>query len=312
MIQNLFPLINPIVSVHETWQADKPEMQWHSHNTMEFVYVRSGSLQIYFESQSEQKKESFYLSKGQFGIIAPHTKHLQVSKSDPTDFYVLELEFMNEPNVWQFLRKKTFLSEFPDAVKLIEKSPDRLSFTDTQDVFNILHQLSAISFDYFNHNQNCYFEIEYTILLQRLLLAICKCGMNRIVPQSNHYIKKCVLLIQDKITEKLSVSYLAKEIGISPSYLQRLFKKKFGKTVLETINDFRLIQAEKTLVTTKMTLGDIAIMSGFPSSGTFYLNFTKKYGISPSAYRKKNSQPTTSFNKAVSSHYFDFTPLLEN
>ena len=311
MIQNLFQMIKPIVSNHETWPSTKSDMAIHSHNTLELVYVQSGIMKIEFETDTADTYDGVYVSKGQIGVIFPHTNHRILVGSDSVDFDVLELEFINEPDIWNFLRRKTFLSGHPSFVKLAEKAPKVLSLSDTQDVRSVLQRLSAISFDYFNNKQDYFFEAEYTILLQRLLLSMGKCLTNRAAAQSNHYINKCILLIQDKFNEKLSVKYLSEKLGISPSYLQRLFKKKFGKTVLETINDFRLTQAEKLLVTTKMSLNDIAQVSGF-SSGTFYLNFTKKYGASPSEYRKLHAQKVPTFNNAVFSHYFDYTPLLEN
>jgi AraC-like DNA-binding protein len=56
------------------------------------------------------------------------------------------------------------------------------------------------------------------------------------------------------------------------------------------INSLRLAEAEKILNNKSYTITEIAGMSGFSTIRTFNRAFLKKYGISPSAYRKQLSE----------------------
>ncbi len=91
--------------------------------------------------------------------------------------------------------------------------------------------------------------------------------------------------IMDHAQEELVVEQLARMVHVSQNHLARCFKKKYGKTVLEFISDYRLGLAGKLLKDTNLTVTMISAKVGYPN----YIHFTKQFkkysGYTPSQYR---------------------------
>lgn len=83
----------------------------------------------------------------------------------------------------------------------------------------------------------------------------------------------------------LTLTLLAKEIGVNPSYLSRLFHKVTKKTFNTYLNYLRLEHAKELLCTTSDNIVTIAEKSGYNNSKYFINLFKKIEGQSPSAYR---------------------------
>lgn len=91
--------------------------------------------------------------------------------------------------------------------------------------------------------------------------------------------------IMDHVQEELVVEQLAQMVHVSQNHLGRCFKRKYGKTVLEYISDYRLSLAEELLKNTGLTVTMISAKVGYPN----YIHFTKQFkrysGYTPSQYR---------------------------
>lgn len=72
-------------------------------------------------------------------------------------------------------------------------------------------------------------------------------------------------------------------------HLCRSFKKYFGYTAMSYINDLRLTYIANMLIYTSDDIIDICYDSGYTNLSWMYSLFKKKYGISPSKFRKINS-----------------------
>ena len=90
------------------------------------------------------------------------------------------------------------------------------------------------------------------------------------------------------LNPKLSLSDLAVEMGTNRSYLSNCLNNELGITFYDYINSFRLEKAKEILDDSGFEgcIEDVAISSGFNSVSTFRRSFQKKYGCTPSQYRK--------------------------
>ena len=104
-----------------------------------------------------------------------------------------------------------------------------------------------------------------------------------IVAQTDAYIKK-------NINRIVSVSELAKEIGLSPYYYSRLFKDKTGYSPIEYASMMKINYAKLMLRTTSSTISEIADNLGYSSEASFINAFRARRGISPSKYRKQHEK----------------------
>lgn len=99
-----------------------------------------------------------------------------------------------------------------------------------------------------------------------------------------------VAIINELYHEDISLPYVSRQIGLSASYLSRLFKQEMGKTFSAYLTDVRLSNAKQLLIATDRTIMEIAGDVGFGNGDYLSACFKKKTGVSPLRFRKmKNS-----------------------
>ncbi len=102
----------------------------------------------------------------------------------------------------------------------------------------------------------------------------------------------CTHNIREKelfLNAKLSLNDLATEMGTNRSYLSNCLNNELGVTFYDFINSFRLERAKALLgdATFEGSIEETALLSGFNSVSTFRRSFQKKYGCTPSQYRRQ-------------------------
>ncbi len=84
----------------------------------------------------------------------------------------------------------------------------------------------------------------------------------------------------------LSVGLVAEHIGLSQNYFATLFKQNTGITVGDYVLTVRLSKAQYLLRNTDQKLYEIGQKIGIPDANYLNLLFKKKYGITPTQYRR--------------------------
>jgi transcriptional regulator GlxA family with amidase domain len=74
---------------------------------------------------------------------------------------------------------------------------------------------------------------------------------------------------------------LARELGITPRHLQRLFAAQLGRGPQEWLNERRLLAAGEMLRSAK-AVKEVAYRLGFPSASQLSRDFRNHFGIRPS------------------------------
>lgn len=88
--------------------------------------------------------------------------------------------------------------------------------------------------------------------------------------------------------ETWKIDSIADELYLSKSYLQKLYRETFGKSIIEELIQFRTEKACELLVTTPKSISEIAFDCGYSSYTYFTRQFSDLTGMSPSEYRKNN------------------------
>jgi len=84
----------------------------------------------------------------------------------------------------------------------------------------------------------------------------------------------------------VTIRDLKEKFHFNEDYFNRLLKKKTGMTYSEYVQNVRLVQAEKLLRTTSLTIDEIADKVGYNNKGYFYKIFVERYKMTPAKYRK--------------------------
>ena len=101
-------------------------------------------------------------------------------------------------------------------------------------------------------------------------------------------IRKALLYVESSIGGELTLSRLASEIGLNPSYLSDLFKKETGRTLTEHVNLLRISRARRMLRETTLQVQAVAQNCGIHDVNYFSKVFKKYTGKTPLQYRKEN------------------------
>ncbi|MFB9275546.1 helix-turn-helix domain-containing protein [Cohnella cellulosilytica] len=93
--------------------------------------------------------------------------------------------------------------------------------------------------------------------------------------------------IRDHCGEDLSLVQCAELIGVSPSYLSRLFKKETGMNFLEYVVECKVAEAKRLLRDTELSVSEIASAVGY-SERNLNRIFQRHASSSPGSYRGKH------------------------
>ena len=88
----------------------------------------------------------------------------------------------------------------------------------------------------------------------------------------------------------LSVEDMAQELHISPTYLHRIYKKEFGISAKEDVILARIEKAKQLLVSSGLSVNEIAEQCGYHEPSHFMRQFRDRVGMTAMGYRKHNSK----------------------
>lgn len=101
------------------------------------------------------------------------------------------------------------------------------------------------------------------------------------------YVDGAVTFIHRHYGENISQTDVAGKIGISSSYLSRIFKENLNIGFMEYLNNYRLEKAKVLLEQGKLSNKAIALLCGFQDDGYFSKVFKRHAGMTPKEYRKE-------------------------
>lgn len=99
-------------------------------------------------------------------------------------------------------------------------------------------------------------------------------------------INKIPEILMENILELPTIEELSKSLGINKNKLNSGFKELYGDSIFSYHRKKSLETACIFLKTTKKTISEIALESGYSTPSNFCYAFKKQFGISPSKYRK--------------------------
>ncbi|GAB3999910.1 helix-turn-helix domain-containing protein [Spirosoma daeguense] len=93
---------------------------------------------------------------------------------------------------------------------------------------------------------------------------------------------------QDKaqLTGLPTVTYLAERLNMSPKYLSDMLRNLTGQSAQQHIHDKLIDKAKEILVTTNLSVGEIAYQLGFECPQSFNKLFKNKTNVSPLEFRQ--------------------------
>lgn len=273
----------PCVEACYSWTWADFHMAPHAHDRAEIMYLLRGRCRIQlFEGDRQQE---FTMGVGEFVLIDAGMMHaLQVDES----CYMVNVEFSFRPNP-PLMTMQSLMAASPALAQwLRELSPWQRGKDDSGMLYAAL---SAVVDDYF-HAADVDTALKEIHIAQMLVHLVTALMDDKAAGKGYVYVRRCVNLLSERMSEDVRIEELAKELGISAAYLQRLFRQVHGMTIIDYLNRMRIERAKLLLLNTDDPVVEIAMEAGFNSRQHFTRVFTSLEGISPQEYRreKRNSE----------------------
>lgn len=264
------------------------QTKYNMHAAFEIMYVTSGSSEVRVMMRDETKHEQKHLlTKDMFILIGPNQIH-QLLTHDKCRIlhieFVYSSEFNPSLNFLQLLRRNRATAELLS---------DKFTYAVCRGDYRVLDIIKAIHQECDNNaaslnREDSLFNLQ--ILLADLLANVAKCIHDEKKEQkfSSVYVNRAIEYIHHNYqNSELGVDALVAYLNINRTYLQKLFKSKTRKTIVEYINCVRVNHAKTLLKMGAMSVIDIGFEVGFNNRQNFYVTFKKYVGESPNEYRQK-------------------------
>lgn len=242
----------------------------HWHERMEFIYIRSGSLNCSVDDRS------LVLTPGQLLTVCPCRPHGAFSGENGASYDTVMFnipDFYNQSNA-----SARFLAPIADSTvqfELITDSPEVIG------VFNDIVRLDS--------SADSLSALEATGAVYRMIAALYRNSLIKkpIAKSSDLRFDKVFKYISAHITEPLSVAELSRRFGYNEAYFCRRFKELAGISATHYIRILRL-ELARDLLNKQLPVGEAAIRCGFCSISRFSNSFKQHFGISPTEFIKRN------------------------
>ncbi len=101
------------------------------------------------------------------------------------------------------------------------------------------------------------------------------------------HIERMLRFIAEHALENISAEDVGRAVGLHPNYAMSIFKRAVGHTINQAIVRHRLDTAQSLLISTDLSITDVAFESGFGSVSRFYEAFSERFVEKPTAFRRR-------------------------
>jgi AraC-like DNA-binding protein len=101
-------------------------------------------------------------------------------------------------------------------------------------------------------------------------------------------VRDAVSFLEDHLPDAPTVEMAASFVGLSPTYLTTIVRKEIGRPLHDVLNRLRVKKARELLLTSSLSVKEIAHLSGFSAADYFSRAFHKVTGLTPRQFRARS------------------------
>lgn len=238
----------------------------HYHEYYELYYLEYGK-------RYHMVDDNIYsLNSGEFIIFPPYSMHHSYGDND-VPFKRLLVYFTPEtvmvPEVLHIFRQSAGVYRFDT------KTSQSVHFL-LKEILKEQEEAEGYHFD------------AMKMLLNQILIKTARRSDETAAPENQSRITEILHYLHNHYSENITLEDLASRFYISPYYLCREFKRYTNSTIIQYINNIRIIHAQRLFMETNRTITDISKEVGFSNVTHFNRVFKSIIGMSPSKSRKQH------------------------
>lgn len=100
------------------------------------------------------------------------------------------------------------------------------------------------------------------------------------------HVRRAIQIIERRHAEiGLTIDDIAREDGVSPEYLARLFRRRLDRSPTEYLHEVRISRAEQLLAQSRLSIYEVARECGYKTTSEFSSWFRRHRGAPPGGFR---------------------------
>ncbi|AIQ39556.1 AraC family transcriptional regulator [Paenibacillus sp. FSL R5-0912] len=255
----------------------------HWHEELELLVMVKGSAKFHVG------QEKFVVQSGEIVFIQPNLLHSAIRlQQEEIVFYAVLVHF----NFLSSLENDQIQQQYILPLFLNNSRYPVLIMREMEAELRLIPLLEEVC-DIYQQEPHA-FEMLVKAKLFEVLYRLEKCAAEFSRPalpgqsrggNSSLLAKKTLAYVQQNYSKRITLTEMARQVNMSPSYFCRFMKKQFDLTPLEFLNEYRISEAVGLMETTDKKIMEIAEMTGFSNVNRFTETFKKMYGCRPMDYR---------------------------
>ena len=222
------------------------------------VHLKKGSMLIALPSQIAQSNSMDENFKGTFLVMSEYF----LSRINIGDAYLFQKQVENNPIYQLDERAVTTFRSLIDLAHNLMQSGD--NSTGMEEIFSLISRL-------------------FFVLISRIVNP--SSHVQETGQRHGEVTMQFLQLLRQHYRVHRDVGFYADKMNISAKYMTTLVKKASGKSAIQWIEDYVILDAKAQLSSTVNTIQQIAFDLNFPSQSLFGRYFKRAVGVSPSDYR---------------------------
>jgi AraC family transcriptional regulator len=122
-------------------------------------------------------------------------------------------------------------------------------------------------------------------LALEMIAEAARAGSQARIHTSTRWVEKAREILHTHFNEPLTVSRLARTVGVHPVYLSSVFRAQYRCSIVEYLRRLRVEHACREILKPDAQLADVALACGFSHQSHFTRTFKRITGVTPGQYR---------------------------
>ena len=259
-------------------RLDDDPVSWHYHAEFEIIIKISGEVSVLVP------EKAIHLTSSSVCFLNSGELHSMASPSDGNN---LLHSLVFSPRLIGGSSESVFYLKY---IKPLVDSAMRCAVLEDGEAYDLIESVYKECLA-----ETSGYEMRVRNLLSTFLLKLLSLSAFKASSQSESEIrnekriKQMLSFIQERASSAIEVEDIAGSASISRRECLRCFRQTLGTTPSKYLSDYRLEKAAEMLRSTKLRVIDISTECGFEDTSYFTRVFSKKYGMTPRDYRKRDS-----------------------
>jgi len=255
---------------------------WHYHEEVELLLLLNGELTVFYG------EDQLVLHQGDVAIFGSSEPHWTLHSGGRLDHIIFQI------NLHQYWDPSTLncMKHFSEVIRPL--SALNYIFAEYPDARKQIATLIEEIFHEMNAGQIGY-ELAVTARIKSILLLLLRYDRRHMLSYTDNQLigrmQPAIDYIEAHLSEKLTVEALSRHLSISYTHFIKLFKKAVGMSFTDFVNYKRIKKAEQQLLTSDISISEIAESVGMSNLGHFYDLFRRYNDCSPKQFKDRLREP---------------------